>query len=46
MAAILHRGVRSASPSASSARKLLRADADEAQLAVPGILAVVEEGQE
>ena len=30
----------------SSAGKLLRADADEAELAVPGILAVVEEGQE
>jgi hypothetical protein len=26
--------------------ELLRADADEAELAVPGILAVVEEGQE
>jgi hypothetical protein len=30
----------------SSAGELLRADADEAELAVPGILAVVEEGQE
>src|SRR2546425_4846290 len=30
----------------SSAGKLLRADADEAELAVPGILAVIEEGQE
>jgi hypothetical protein len=29
-----------------SAGELLRADADEAELAVPGILAVVEEGQE
>jgi len=32
--------------SVSSAGELLRADADEAELAVPGILAVVEEGQE
>ena len=30
----------------SSAGELLRADADEVELAVPGILAVVEEGQE
>src|SRR5438093_245264 len=30
----------------SSAGKLLRADADEAELAVPGILAVIEERQE
>ncbi len=29
-----------------SAGELLRADADETELAVPGILAVVEEGQE
>jgi hypothetical protein len=29
-----------------SAGELLRADADEAELAVPGILAVVQEGQE
>jgi hypothetical protein len=29
-----------------SAGELLRADADEAELAVPGILAVVEKGQE
>jgi hypothetical protein len=30
----------------SSAAELLRADPDEAELAVPGILAVVEKGQE
>jgi hypothetical protein len=35
-----------ARPEGESAGELLRADADEAELAVPGILAVVEEGQE
>jgi hypothetical protein len=43
-------GLSSTSPrdpsSIRSAGELLRADADEAELAVPGILAVVEEGQE
>jgi len=40
---LLVRGIESLD---SSARKLLGADADEAELAVPGILAVIEEGQE